>query len=309
MPKIKGGYYLKARVIQEKKISKAPPHIREIWDYLLLNANHRDNVYGGNIVKRGQLFRSYQDIRDGLSWNAGWRKMTYSENHTKKAMKFLREAQMIATKKELGGVLITILNYDHYQNPKNYERTNEGTNERTIEEPLRNQPLPDTNKNVKNVKNDKNVKNKIKTFSENSDPFLLSQTLYHLILKRNLKFKKQNLQAWSRTIDLMLRVDKRTFSEIHQVIEWCQEDVFWQNNILSTAKLKKQFDQLFMKMQAESTPSKKAIMPTTYAQAQDLERRQRAKWLWEEMKRDKQKDSDKGAGKDVPLLSNDQIHD
>lgn len=153
MPKIKDGYYLKARIIQEKKISKAPPHIREIWDYLLMNANHKDNIYGGNIVTRGQLFRSYQDIRDGLSWNVGWRKMMYSENHTKKAMKFLRDTQMIATKKELGGVLITVLNYDYYQNPKNYERTKESTNERTVAEPLRNQPLPDTNKNVKNDKN------------------------------------------------------------------------------------------------------------------------------------------------------------
>ena len=33
----------------------------------------------------------------------GWQKMMYIENHTKKPMKFLREARMIATTKELGG--------------------------------------------------------------------------------------------------------------------------------------------------------------------------------------------------------------
>jgi len=150
MPKIPGGYYLKARKIQESKIAHAPPHIREIWDWLLKEANHKDKKYCGFIVKRGQLFRTYKNIRDGLHWMIGYRKMMYNENHTKKAMKFLRENQMIVTSKELGGVLITILNYDIYQNPKNYERTNDITIERTNEEPMKNHPLPYTNKNEKN---------------------------------------------------------------------------------------------------------------------------------------------------------------
>lgn len=147
MIEIPKGYYLKARVIQHSAISTAPPHIREIWDYLLREANHSDNKYSGFEVKRGQLFRTYKDIREALHWQVGYRKMMYSENHTKKAMKFLREHLMIATTKELGGVLITVLNYAKYQDPKNYERTNESTYERTIAEPMRNQPLPDNNKN------------------------------------------------------------------------------------------------------------------------------------------------------------------
>jgi len=153
MPKIPGGFYIKARKIQESKIQRQPPHVREIWDWLLKEANHKDKKYNGFIVKRGQLFRTYQDIREGLHWMVGYRKMMYNENQTKKAMKFLREHLMIATSKELGGVLITILNYNHYQNPKNYERTKERTNERTNEEPMKNHPLPDNNKNVKNVNN------------------------------------------------------------------------------------------------------------------------------------------------------------
>jgi len=157
---IKGGYYIKARAIQESKIMRQPPYVREIWDYLIMSANHADVKYGGNSIKRGQCFRSYKDIRNDLCWYVGWRKHTYNENQTKKAMKFLREALMVTTTKELGGVMITVLNYSTYQDPKNYERTNEGTNEGTIEEPLKNQPLPDNNKNVNNNKNEKNVKNK-----------------------------------------------------------------------------------------------------------------------------------------------------
>ncbi len=152
---IKGGYIIQPRIIQESDISVAPPYVREIWNYLLRQANACDKKYNGHEIKRGQLFRTYADIRDGTKWFVGWRKMMYNENHTKKAMKFLRDTQRIATKKELGGVLITILKYDYYQNPKNYERTTKAPTGSTIEEPSQNHPLLDNNKNDKK---DKNVK-------------------------------------------------------------------------------------------------------------------------------------------------------
>lgn len=146
--KINGGYYIKARKIQESKIQRKPPHVREIWDWLLMNANHSDKKYKGYTIKRGQLFRTYKDIRDGLAWYVGYRKTTYSESQTKKAMMALREARMIDTMKGPCGVLITILNYDYYQDPKNYERTNERTNERTTN---------GTTINNKNEKNENNI--------------------------------------------------------------------------------------------------------------------------------------------------------
>jgi len=150
---IKGGYYLKARCVQTSEVNFAPPVVRELWDYLLRNANYADKRYNGFKIKRGQLFRSYKEIIDDLSWKVGWRKMHYSENQMKKAMKFLRSTSMITTTKELGGVLITVLNYDYFQDQKNYDNTCEGTsestNEGTIEEPLRNQTIPDNNKERK----------------------------------------------------------------------------------------------------------------------------------------------------------------
>jgi len=147
--KIPGGYYLKARIITKKPISKAPPHIREIWDYCLREANHKDQTYGQYTVKRGQLFRTYKDILDGLSWFVGWRKMTYNENHMKTAMVYLRKHLMITTKKQLGGVLITVINYDTYQTAKNYEATSETTTKEPTKPP-KNQPSPpDNNKNDK----------------------------------------------------------------------------------------------------------------------------------------------------------------
>jgi len=47
---------------------------------------------------------------------------------------------------------------------------------------------------------------------------------------------------------LMLRIDKREVEEIKQVIRWCQQDEFWRTNILSTSKLREQYDALVVKM-------------------------------------------------------------
>jgi hypothetical protein len=164
---IKGGYILQPRIIQESDISVASPCIREIWAYLLREANSKENKYNGHVIKRGQLFRSYEDIREGTKWFVGWRKETYNENATKSAMKFLRDTKRITTVKQLGGVMITICKYDYYQNPKNYEATTEETIEETIEQPIENHPPPDNNKNDKNNKNEE--EERIKSMGENSD--------------------------------------------------------------------------------------------------------------------------------------------
>jgi hypothetical protein len=125
---IEGGYYLKARRVQESWIAKAPPHVREIWDFLLLKANYKDC----GEIKRGQLLTTYSDIREGLAWFVGYRKETYKKHHCEIAMKALTRERMIATAKTTRGLVITVLNYDKYQNPKNYENDGENDNETTM---------------------------------------------------------------------------------------------------------------------------------------------------------------------------------
>lgn len=257
---IKGGYYIKARKIQESIIAHAPPHIREIWDWIIKEANHQDKKYGKFTVKRGQLFRTYPEIREGLHWRIGWRKEMYNENHVKKAMKFLRENLMVTTKKEPGGVLITIVNYDVYQNPKSYERTDERTNERTIAEPLRNQPLPDNNKNDNNVKNEKEYKKELlneiskEKFPELNNDFIeIAQSYQKLFLKncedagvKNSTINKAK-GTWIDDVRLMVESDKRTIDEFRVIFKFLKDDDFWKVNILSTSKLRIQFEQLLMK--------------------------------------------------------------
>lgn len=107
-------------------------------------------------------------------------------------------------------------------------------------------------------------------FSENSVEFSLAKLLYDLIKERHPKFKKPNLQKWASFVDKMIRIDKRAPAEIETVIRWCQGDDFWQNNILSTSKLRKQYDQLFLKMPKNTQGENQGSLPK-YLTEEDLE--------------------------------------
>ena len=90
--------------------------------------------------------------------------------------------------------------------------------------------------------------------TSDSDEFRLSELLLNLILQRKPDFKKPNLQKWSVHLSRLLRIDGRTVPRVEEVIRWCQNDSGngswggWQDNILSTAKLRKHFDRLELSM-------------------------------------------------------------
>lgn len=89
----------------------------------------------------------------------------------------------------------------------------------------------------------------LKPFCLTSDEVRLSELLFNFILKRNPEYKKPNLTAWAVEINKMFKLDNRNLEDIEKVINWCQNDIFWQNNILSTKKLRQKYDQLLLKMQ------------------------------------------------------------
>lgn len=157
---IKGGYYLKARKIKDSAIAKAPPHVREIWDYLMREAFYRD----GRELKRGQLLKSYQDIREDLAWYVGWRKCMYSKHQCEISMKWLKKATMITTRKTTRGLIITICNFDYYQTPENYESHNE-----TYRKATRKPQTSDTI-DKEGYKKEKNIKKKINKRKKSPTP-------------------------------------------------------------------------------------------------------------------------------------------
>ena len=115
----------------------------------------------------------------------------------------------------------------------------------------------DTRTNVKNntkTSVENNTHKRQKTIKDMSEPkeVRTAGLLFSFIEKRNPGHKKPDLQKWARHIDLMIRKDNRTKSEIEKIIRWCQENDFWQNNVLCTEKLRQKYDQLKLKMEAEN---------------------------------------------------------
>jgi phage replication O-like protein O len=89
------------------------------------------------------------------------------------------------------------------------------------------------------------------SFVATSDELRLALLLDSLIRKRNPKQKRLSLpneQTWAEHINKLSRIDGHTSAEIEGIIKSCQSDEFWQNNILSTAKLRKHYDQLTLKL-------------------------------------------------------------
>lgn len=121
--------------------------------------------------------------------------------------------------------------------------------------------------------------NRIKTETkvrplENPEVERLSNLLYQKIIDRNPNHKTPNFKTWCKSIRLMIDSDKRNPEEIETVIEWCQDDEFWQNNILSPEKLRKQYDRLFLQMNSNNSNklniTQKSILES---EARDRERR------------------------------------
>jgi len=122
---------------------------------------------------------------------------------------------------------------------------------------------------------DKDLKKEVKkeVYSQTSDEVRLTNLLFSLIRKRNTNWKKEVftekqvntlIQKWAVHIDRLIRLNERTPERIEEIIKWCQEDDFWQNNILSTEKLRKQFDQLEIKADKEvekSSPKPQSKLP------------------------------------------------
>ena len=245
---IPGGYILLARKTLESELFDKPPLWSKLWNWMLLRAEWRDDAK----LARGQFWTNLEAMREAMSWHVGYRKMMPTVKETRSAYEGLREGEMIGVVKGVHGVLITILNYEKYQSPENYERRDEGRDERTTKGDARAR----YSKEVQEEKN-KNKKKDI-SFVEGSIELRLATFLFNCIRKNRPEFKQPDLQTWAKHVDLMLRIDKREPEHVREVIKWAQADntprdgtgFCWAVNILSTLKLRKQFDQLAIKMEA-----------------------------------------------------------
>jgi len=91
-------------------------------------------------------------------------------------------------------------------------------------------------------------------FSKESIEYRLAMYLFDKIKQNNPEHKKlteSQKQKWADNIRLMIQRDNRAPQKIKNMIDWCQADDFWKQNILSTAKLRKQYDTMAPKANAQ----------------------------------------------------------
>ena len=82
-------------------------------------------------------------------------------------------------------------------------------------------------------------------FADDSVEMQLAMHLFAKIKENNPDHKEltdSQKQKWADSIRLMIERDNRSPKQIKNMVDWCQADSFWRNNILSTAKLRKQYD-------------------------------------------------------------------
>jgi hypothetical protein len=88
-----------------------------------------------------------------------------------------------------------------------------------------------------------------KKYHFDQDHLALAERLKRRILENKADAKvPAALDQWADTIRLMMERDEREYGKIVAVIDWCQQDNFWRQNILSVSKLREKFDQLELKM-------------------------------------------------------------
>jgi len=122
VPKIKCGFILLARKLQESVIMDKPPLYIKLWNWILLQACFKDH----GDLRRGQFFTSLRDMQKAMAYKVGYRTVKPTIKEIRGVMKFLTKSSMVVTMKVTHGMIVTVCNYDYYQNMKNYEKHNEG---------------------------------------------------------------------------------------------------------------------------------------------------------------------------------------
>jgi len=125
VPKIAGGFILLSRTLFQSDIMARPPLYLKLWVWVLLMANWQDR----DKLKRGQLVTTIASIQEAMSYFVGYRKIKPTKDEIRNAYEALVKATMITTTRTTRGMIITICNYDFYQNPANYEAHYEPHNE------------------------------------------------------------------------------------------------------------------------------------------------------------------------------------
>lgn len=275
---IEGGYVLQPRCFDRSDASHFPPVTRELWFYLLRNANFSDR----DSTNRGEVLITLNQVMDSLCWHVGYRKETYSKPQLTKSLRRLREGNMIATRKTTRGIVVTICNYDHYQTPGNYVDNDEGTAKETREK----EKGHTIHKKVEEGKKEKKKTTAASCPDNDSgdgdggsgeslagqEKHRLFSEKFYKILAENHNGKKNvtkgDLSGATDALDKLERIDGYNWEiEIIPTIEWAINDDFWGKQVRSLAALRSKSKSNGMKKFDNIFNSYSSAKPKTYGSA------------------------------------------
>lgn len=123
-PKIPGGCVLLSRKTLDSDLMDQSPLVVKLWTWILLKAFWKD----GDKLKRGQLLTTIAEMQEAMSHFAGWRKIMPTKDEIRTAYEALSKATRITTRKTTRGMVISVINYDTYQDISAYASHTEDLN-------------------------------------------------------------------------------------------------------------------------------------------------------------------------------------
>ena len=248
-------YFLITRKLFESAIWRDDPHLLKLFIYLIGMARHQrePKKFPGFEIGRGELVTSLAQIADDCEYKEGKAVRRWGRMKVSRLLHQLNSYGYIELLRYTYGTCVKICNYDKYQSQDTYKK---GDSVTMMLRPCYDDVTKVLPYNKGNKGNNVKQKEKIscsnkKTFEPHSVEMVLAEMLLGFINSRNGNFKKPDLQKWAGEIDKMIRIDNRRACGIMNAICWAQADEFWQDNILSTAKLRKQYDQVIMRMKKD----------------------------------------------------------
>lgn len=109
----------------------------------------------------------------------------------------------------------------------------------TVAQKVAHKELTNTDSNL--TKNKRPRSKASRTYAPTERPYQIGEHLYKRILEHQ-DLKKPNLQKWADEVRLAHERDGRDYNKLAKLVDWAQDNDFWQANILSAKKLREKYD-------------------------------------------------------------------
>ena len=225
-------------------------HLLKLFVWCLLRANHAEQSVstttgrGTTIVglKPGQFLFGAHKASEQLDMP----KTTVQER--------MRRLEAMGTIKIESGThysIVTICQWDTYQNE------DAETRQPTGNQAAGNRQPSGTEKNENNVKNNSSSP----SLCFGPDDRGLAEFIWGKVHALQPSRKAPDLNRWANDLRLARETDGRTLDDLRDLFDRAHADPFWQNNILSPAKLREKFDDLDLKLRKAPSHGKHASAP------------------------------------------------